>query len=289
MKRYRATILVGLFIITTGCTTKTDSFNLYLSKQKNIQFLVDQGISHWEKRVNAKDAEMAKLFLSKANELNPDNGEVASLYARSCHFLGYYIEPNEIRSDSLFLEGMETAWEFIIATDAYQEGVALSDGDSTEKMIAGIENMSLEMVPLLYWWISNFSKYLITKSVMVRLQSRDVIETSLHRILALQPDFFYHGANRIFGGIYARLPGLDLSYSVNNFDKAILGSPNFMGTYVMRAEYLYTKSGNREEFIKDLQMVLNANPTELPNVSPENLFEQEKAKVLLAKESSLFE
>ena len=62
-----------------------------------------------------------------------------------------------------------------------------------------------------------------------------------------------------------------------------------MGTYVMRAEYLYTKSGNREEFIKDLQMVLNANPTELPNVSPENLFEQEKAKVLLAKESSLFE
>ena len=76
------------------------------------------------------------------------------------------------------------------------------------------------MVPLLYWWISNFSKYLITKPVMIRLQSRDVIETSLHRILALQPDFFYHGANRIFGGIYARLPGLDLSYSVNNFDKA---------------------------------------------------------------------
>ena len=97
MKRYRATILVGLFIIITGCISKRDSFNLYLSKQKNIQFLVDQGLSHWGKRVNAKDAEMAKLFLSKANDLNPDNGEVASLYAQSCHFLGYYIEPNEIR------------------------------------------------------------------------------------------------------------------------------------------------------------------------------------------------
>ena len=88
MKKYSVIILASLFIITTGCITKTDSFNLYLSKQKNIQFLVDQGRSHWEKRVNTKDAEMAKLFLSKANVLNPDNGEVASLYARACHFLG---------------------------------------------------------------------------------------------------------------------------------------------------------------------------------------------------------
>ena len=76
---------------------------------------------------------------------------------------------------------------------------------------------------------------------------------------------------------------------MSNFDKAILGSPNYLGTYVVRAEYLYTKSGNRESFIKDLQMVLNADPTLLPNISPENLFEQEKAKRLLLKESKLFE
>ena len=275
--------------MNTSCITKTDSFNRYVSKEKNIQFLVDQGRLYWDKRVNIKDANLAKLFLSKANDLNPDNAEIVELYAQACHFVGYYIESNSNKSDSLFIEGMKTTWSFIIGTNAFQEGAALFEGDSTGKKIAGIANISEEMVPILYWWVSNYSRFLAKKPVMDRLQSRDIIETALHRILSLKPDFFYHGANRLFGGIYARLPGVELRLSMNNFDKAILGSPNYLGTYVVRAEYLHTKNGNREAFTKDLQMVLNADPTLLPNISPENLFEQEKAKQLLLKEATLFE
>ena len=289
MKKFNAIILFSLIFMNVSCIKKNDSFNRYISKEKNIQFLVDQGQLHWDKRVNIKDANLAKLFLSKANNLNPDNQEIVELYARACHFVGYYIESNPDKSDSLFIEGMNATWSFIISTNKFQEGAALFEGDSTEKNIAGIANISEKIVPILYWWVSNYSRFLAKKPVMDRLQSRDIIETALHRILSLKPDFFYHGANRLFGGIYARLPGVELSLSINNFDKAILGSPNYLGTYVIRAEYLHTKSGNREAFIKDLQMVLNADPTLLPNISPENLFEQEKAKNLLLKESTLFE
>ena len=289
MNKQLISILLGITLFYKGCTTNTSTFSQYISKQRNIQLLVKQGRTHWEQRVDVKHAQTARLFLSKANALNPDDQTVAELYARACHFIGYYIEDDPTRSDSLFIEGMDTAWEFIISTDAYQEGVALSEGDSNAKKIAGLENASQDMVPMLYWWVSNYSRYLLTKPVMERLQQRDIIETVLHRILALQPDFFYHGANRIFGGIYARLPGVDLNHSVTNFDKSIQGSPNYMGTYVIRAKYLYTKSGNREAFVNDLQNVLNADPTILPEVSPENLFEQEKARSLLAEVSSLFE
>ena len=289
MNKQLISILLGITLFYKGCTTNTSTFSQYISKQRNIQLLVKQGRTHWEQRVDVKNARTARLFLSKANALNPDDQTVAELYARACHFIGYYIEDDPTRSDSLFIEGMDTAWEFIISTDAYQEGVALSEGDSNAKKIAGLENASQDMVPMLYWWVSNYSRYLLTKPVMERLQQRDIIETVLHRILALQPDFFYHGANRIFGGIYARLPGVDLNHSVTNFDKSIQGSPNYMGTYVIRAKYLYTKSGNREAFVNDLQKVLNADPTILPEVSPENLFEQEKARSLLAEVSSLFE
>jgi hypothetical protein len=288
-KKFNVIIFFSLIFMNTSCITKTDSFNRYVSKEKNIQFLVDQGRLYWDKRVNIKDANLAKLFLSKANNLNPDNAEIVELYGQTCHFVGYYIESNSNKSDSLFIEGMNTTWSFIIGTNAFQEGAALFEGDSTEKKIAGIANISEEMVPILYWWVSNYSRFLAKKPVMDRLQSRDIIETALHRILSLEPDFFYHGANRLFGGFYARLPGVELSLSMNNFDKAISGSPNYLGTYVVRAEYLHTKSGNREAFTKDLQMVLNADPTLLPNISPENLFEQEKAKQLLLKEATLFE
>ncbi len=289
MKKQSTFILLGILLWITGCSTNTNTLSRYISKEKNIQFLVDQGRSHWEQRVDGENARTARLFLSKANALNPDDQAVTALYSQSCHFIGYYIENDPLKSDSLFLKGMEAAWEFIISTDAYQEGVALSDGDSTAKMIAGLENATQDMVPVLYWWVSNYSRYLVTKPVMERLKQRDIIETALHRILALQPDFFYHGANRIFGGIYARLPGVDLNHSVTNFEKSIQGSPNYMGTYVIRAKYLYTKSGNREGFLSDLQLVLDADPTILPAVSPENLFEQEKARALLTQVSSLFE
>ena len=289
IKKFNVIILFSLIFMNTSCINKNTSFNRYISKEKNLQFLVDQGRLHWDKRVNLKDANLAKLFLSKANNINPDNKEIVELYARACHFVGHYIESNPNKSDSLFTEGMNTTWNFIISTNEFQEGAALFEGDSTRKKIAGIANLSERMVPILYWWVSNYSRFLAKKPVMDRLESRDVVETALHRILSLEPDFFYHGANRLFGGIYARLPGVELSLSMNNFDEAVLGSPNYLGTYVIRAEYLHTKSGNREAFIKDLQMVLNADPTLLPNISPENLFEQEKAKKLLLKESKLFE
>ena len=289
IKKFNVIILFSLIFMNTSCINKNTSFNRYISKEKNLQFLVDQGRLHWDKRVNLKDANLAKLFLSKANNINPDNKEIVELYARACHFVGHYIESNPKKSDSLFTEGMNTTWNFIISTNEFQEGAALFEGDSTRKNIAGIANLSEKMVPILYWWVSNYSRFLAKKPVMDRLESRDVVETALHRILSLEPDFFYHGANRLFGGIYARLPGVELSLSMNNFDEAVLGSPNYLGTYVIRAEYFHTKSGNREAFTKDLQMVLNADPTLLPNISPENLFEQEKAKILLLKESKLFE
>ena len=289
MKIKNIILLIGVSLFGISCSTKPAIFSKYLSKEKNIQFLVAKGQSHWEKRINPDDAKMARLFLSKAYNIDPNNGEVSALYSRACHFTGHYIENDQSKSDSLFLEGMDTAWDFILTTNAYQEGYALSEGDSTTKMIGGIENTPQEMIPLLYWWVANYSHYLLTKPVMERLAQRDVIETALHRILAVNPNFFYHGAHRIFGGIYARLPGVTLSHSENNFDKSIAGSPNYLGTYVIRARYLHTKSGDREQFVKDLQFVLDADPTITPEVSPENLIEQSKAKKLLKKESSLFE
>ena len=281
-------IIINIIFFLSGCGSNTRTYSPYLSKTKNIQFLVQQGKKFWEKRVNPDEANRSKLFLSKAYSLDPNNDEVAVLYYRACQFIGHYIETDPIKSDSLFTEGMYVAWDFIISTDSYQEGSAFSEGNNKEKIIAGIENISDELLPILYWWVENYSSYLMTKPVMDRLENRDKIETALHKILSIKPDFYYHGANRIFGELYSRLPGVDLIHAENNFQKSITGSPNYFATYVSRAEYFHTKNGDREKFIEDLQKVLNMDPTILPEVSPENLFEQEKAKILLSKEGSLF-
>ena len=140
MKKQIFIIIVWIGLLGSGCSIQSDTFNPFISTEKNIQFLVDKGHSHWEKRVNPKDAKMARLFLSKAYDQDPNNGDVSQLYARACHYIGYYVETDPAQSDSLFMEGMKSAWDFIISTDAYQEGFALTNGDSTAKMIGGIEN-----------------------------------------------------------------------------------------------------------------------------------------------------
>ena len=121
------------------------------------------------------------------------------------------------------------------------------------------------------------------------MENREIIETVLHQVLSIDPEYNFHGANRIFGAFYAKLPGVSLEQSKNNFDKSISSEPNFMTSYTSRAQYLYTKNGDKDSFVKDLQYVLNADPTKIPEASPENLFEQELAKILLLKKESLFE
>ena len=286
--RNKLFIILNIILFLSGCGYNSKTYSPYLSKTKNIQFLVNQGKINWEKRVNIDEANKSKLFLSKAYTLDPNNDEVAILYSRACNFIGHYIEKDPFKADSIFSEGMDIAWDYIISTDSYQEGSAFSEGNDKEKIIAGIENISDELLPVLYWWVENYSSYLMTKPVMSRLENRDKVETALHQILSIKPDFYYHGANRIFGELYSRLPGVDLIHSENNFQKSVAGSPNYFANYVSRAQYFHTKNGDREKFIQDLQKVLNMDPTILPEVSPENLFEQEKAKILLSKESSLF-
>ena len=92
MKKKCYILFAGICLYGLGCTTKPVVLSRYLSTEKNIQFLVEKGKSHWEKRVNPKDAERARLFLSKAYYQNPNNGEVSALYSRVCFFIGYYLE-----------------------------------------------------------------------------------------------------------------------------------------------------------------------------------------------------
>jgi hypothetical protein len=55
------------------------------------------------------------------------------------------------------------------------------------------------------------------------------------------------------------------------------------------AQYYYTKAEDREHFHRELQEVLSADPAQIPEIMPENLFEQEIAQQLLEQESFLFE
>ena len=55
------------------------------------------------------------------------------------------------------------------------------------------------------------------------------------------------------------------------------------------AEFYHQKAGNREQFHNILEQVLNTNLTDHPELMAENFFYQGQARILLEKESLLFE
>ena len=259
------------------------------TKRMNSESLIKQGKAYWEKRANRKTAKMAALFFEKAVELNPQKLELAVSLSKAYYFQGYYIEIDPAIRDTLYLMGANAALTGFKNTTYFQSFTDTTSVDNSKLQISAISQAPVETIPALYWWAANIGRYLTTKPVLTRIESREIIETAMHRIATLDEDYYYGGPTRFFGTFYSRLPGVPLDRAKSNFDQSLADSPDFLGTRVLRARYYHTKLGNRYLFEEDLNYVINADPSALPDAMPENLYEQEKAKELLKHTSILFE
>ena len=272
--------------IHMGCGYLNTTSN---ANRLDYEYLIKEGELYWEKRVNPKSAKMATLYFEKAFELNPQNFELTVSLSRAYYFQGYYIEIDPAKRDTLYLKGASTALTGFQNTAFFQSFDDTASIDNLKLQITAIRKAPVETIPALYWWAANFGRYLTTKPVLKRIESREIIETAMHRIATLDEDYYYGGPTRFFGTFYSRLPGVPLDRAKSNFDQSLSDSPDYLGTRVLRARYYHTKLGNQDLFEEDLNYVINADPSILPDAMPENLFEQEKAKELLKHTSILFE
>jgi len=279
-------LLIVLTLVSCAPTKPTTPDAAYI---ENVEYLKSQAIENWNKRSNKKNAAISTFFLEKAIILEPHNVELKLLLSRAYHFEGYYIESDLELKDSLFIKGAQLAVSIVRQSDLFNKVFETTSGDSMVKVTQAIAVVEKDYVDALYWWAINMARYLAEKSVRDRLEYREMGESLMHRVLALDPDYFYGGPNRYFGAFYSRLPGVELSQSEEHFQKAINDFPDYLGTYVLRARFLHTKSGDREQFRKDLIHVVNADPSNIPDVMAENLFEQKIAEVLLDEENMFFE
>jgi hypothetical protein len=108
-------------------------------------------------------------------------------------------------------------------------------------------------------------------------------------MLTLNPNYFYGGPYRLMAVLYIRIPGIELSHSESYFTLALNSFPNYFATAVLKAQFYCTKSGDREEFRRLLTRIVEEDPSVIPEVYAENLYEQRTAKKLLAQEQLLFQ
>lgn len=242
-----------------------------------------EGDSLWLQRGNPDTARLALAAYQQAAAAAPDVALLARL-SRTYYLVANYVETDAGRKDSLFLKGVEAA----------EKGLSLHPGflkvyQETKDEKKAVLELGVESIDALYWYSANLGKWAATKSLMVRLGNKGKLEAYNKRVLDLDEKYFHGAPHRFFGALPTKVPGGDLKVSKQHFEKAIEIEPNYFGTRTLYAELYATKAQDKETFLKQLDYVIATPASSLPDVEPENRYEQEFAKKLKEQVNDLFD
>ena len=280
-------IIISLVLYLLQCTSTKKEITT--AQNQNVNFLIEQGELYWEQRSDSSSIIKADHFLSLANNRRPEDFKLSVLYSRVMYFRALFIEKDITLRDSLFSRGANVAKHSVISHKEFQSIYETAQEDSSFRLLSALANTPRALVPGLFWWATNQVWYLNSKPAMERLNSREILEVIMHRIISLEPDYFYGGPYRFFGLFYTRIPGVELIQSKTYFEQALANHPEYMGNAVQMSEFYNQKAGNRNQFHTQLKLVVSKDPTTDPEILPENLFYQDRARSLLKQESILFE
>jgi hypothetical protein len=143
----------------------------------------------------------------------------------------------------------------------------------------------------LYWTAIALGKWAKLKGFSTLLKHKDTVKRYVATVQNLDEDYFYHAPDRYFGSYYAIAPsfaGGDMNKSKNLFEKSISGSPSYLDTKVLYAQYYATKQQDRRLFERLLNEVISADPNAVPDIAPENKAAQAKARHLLETKGDYF-
>jgi hypothetical protein len=282
--KHIAIAMVIATILLSSCSTNHNIVN-----SKDSEFLIEQGDFNWSERSIPYKAKSAMMFYLRAIDPIETNLELSAKFLQASYFYAHYIETVSTVRDSIFWDAANHAIELIHKSEEYIVADVTNTLGIKETEIQAINNLGEEYVSIIYWWVANLGRYLIDKPVSERLKFSDVIKAGLDYLIATNPDYYYSGPYRLLGTFYVRVPGFDVEIAQTFFQKSLDEYPNCFSTSVLMARFCCTKANNREHFHNVLENVVNSNPYEIPEIGPENVFEQRAARELLKMEFLLFE
>ena len=282
-------ILILILCLLKSWQCSSQKVELDYAQSQNIDFLIAQAKMLWEQRSDSAAVKNANHFLGLAYDVDQNNPEILSLYSKSLFFQGMFLEKDNKTKDSLFLKGSEISKTAVLSDLAFKQKLNNSIGDSSFKIISSLSEAPKELVPVMYWWATNKLWYLINKAAIERINHRELLEVIMHRVISLEPEYDQGGAYRFFGVFYSRIPGVELNQSKVYFEKAITSTENYFGNKVQKSEFYYQKAEDKSSFLTLLQSVINLDASIYPEIMAENMFYQERAKLLLKQQDTLFE
>jgi hypothetical protein len=292
-----ALVCLAALIASCGSThesawgTTSGSSQLDEAAQAQVAEFMTAADVAWANRGDATQAKAAIDAWSAAADIDPKNVKALNELAHAIYFYAdchlRFDEDNPDAYKSAHQEGTRAAERALSAmSPAFAERMA-----SGELIEEAITVLNASAVPALYWRSSNLGRWAILDSFATLLSHKDEIRAVMEFCLDEAPLYWYQAPDRYFGVFYAKAPGFaggDMRKSAAHFNISIDAQPNYFGTRILMAEEWAIKEDNRPLFEELVNYVLNGDPNSLPDIVPENLCEQRKAKKLMAEIDDTF-
>jgi len=288
----RYTILLALgATFAAGCGGKhPGKYETLVSENANSSAATDL-IGEADGLFNER-SDQAKLEASIAKYKDAVKADPMSRYAhqrvvRSTYFLADAFTDDKEQKIALFLEAIEWGKRCLAINQDFASRI---NGGEKEK--DAVVAATKEDAPCLYWTASALGKWAKANGIAKALKHIPTVKAYISKVEELDDAYWHHGPTRYWGAYYSVLPGFagrDLDRSAQYFEQTIKDSPDYLGSYVLRAEHWAVAEQNVTQFDADLKKVLEFDISTSPELAPENGREQMKAKKLIEQRKELFE
>ena len=303
--RHQLALIVS-FGLLAGCSgghafMKARAAKDIAGKEDQITQLKEKAAAHWSNRHDVEEVKQAIATWEQVIGLSDDT-EVLTRLARANYFLSDAYLRFQGEGEGMletYQKGLKAAEQALFfSSPAFRAKMKETDGNVGES----IKVIGKESLPAAYWYATNLGKWARKKGFAVVLGQKSTIQAIMTRVESLDDpkNGFFHGAvPRYWGAFYSVAPafaGGDMDKSAEYFTKSLEIAPFNMTTVVLRADLLYTKQDDRENYEKSLKQVLDFNIESLKEVSeavyadlaPELAREKVKAKALLEEADDRF-
>jgi len=238
----------------------------------------------WLKRGKRVEALAAIKVWEEAMKLNPTLYQIPLKLTYAYYFMAHVHErwvddedEAESKMEAWYLKGMKMGERAIfLQNPSFKKEIEA--GKSWPEAVASVKK---DGIASLYWYATNLGKWSLIQGITTTLGNKTRIKSTMEQVLKLD-ETFYHGAPHRYFGVYeAKIPGGSVTMSGESFDKAIKISPDYLDTYVLKAQFFAAKRQNEKLFKSLLNQVKSADPTKIKGLEIENRNAQRIAVKLL--------
>jgi len=254
------TIIAFLCFLFSGCFNWKAEFNIKVpTRSTDPNLLLNQAFRAADTANTVDKLQTAIMAFEKVLESDPLS------YDALCHLSTYnlllgdaYLQKSSEKIDC-FKKALQYSEWAMYTNPAFKRMV-----DSGKPVWEAVDSLSVEqMDAMLFWTTAVFYYYKEGLGAFGQIINYPWIRRAkrvLARMTGLEPAWGGGGVYFIWGIYYLSIPrsvGGNRTLSAVFFEKAIEAGPNWLLNRWGRAKYFHVKLGNRDQFVEDLQWVLD--------------------------------